>query len=436
MATSSRKLLSARHLAIRVLRDLHRRQGFSNRILSEHLENNTHLSQRDRALTTTLVYGVLRHQIRLDHIIDQHAKAAHKLKGELRVIIRLGAFELLELKHPLRVVGSEMNKLAKRLDPRGQLRGMLTAILIQIEQHPETADTPMLDQLEKRWSLPRWLAGRWIKALGPQTALARAQAIASPPPIDLRIDLTKQHAETVLAQLQEQHPGIQIERDPDQPQCLRTRRGGDLFYGPLYEQGVISIQSLGSQQAAIELMPRAGERILDACAGMGTKTLHIAELMGYQGSILAVDSHEERMDSLQELFSEREHAPLVLQTLTHDLCVRAPELDDCPFDAILLDAPCTGLGNLARHPELRTRARYEDIALCARLQEQLLDACVPRLAPGGRLLYAVCSLEAEEGPLQVKRALEKHDLLCEHEAIWSPEADGCDGFYLARLRVK
>ena len=112
-----------------------------------------------------------------------------------------------------------------------------------------------------------------------------------------------------------------------------------------------------------------------------------------------------------------------------------PNVDGERYDGVLLDAPCTGLGNLGRHPELRWNCRYEDIATCAELQRRLLLRCLDRVRPGGRLVYAVCSLEPEEGPLLVHAVAAERGWAVELEQAWTPELEGTDGFYLARLRA-
>ncbi len=424
-------------LALRVLREIKRREGFSNKVLSRHLERNTQLSMRDRGFATSLVYAVLRNQTRIDTIIDRCARRPRKIKGELREILRLATVELVEMDHPLRVAAAEANKLLGTIDPQGALRSLITAVLVAIDRSHTAIDASLeaastLDALEIRWSIPRWLAGRWIKTLGAERALNRARVVSCPPSIDLRIDLRRNNAVELACQLRTHHPNISIVLPPDQPQCLRTRGGSDLFYGPLHEEGRISVQSLGSQQAALALAPKPGQRVLDGCAGMGTKTLQLAELMDFRGTIVAVEPNEERLSCLEEhLYRAGAQPTLRLATVAADLQRRSPVLDPEPFDAILLDAPCTGLGNLGRHPEMRFTAQYSDIAACVAVQDSLIDACVPRIILGGRLLYAVCSLEPEEGLQRAEAALKRHPLRLDREEHWTPEANGCDGFYLA-----
>ena len=253
------------------------------------------------------------------------------------------------------------------------------------------------------------MAKRWVAQLGPERALARARALAEIPSVDLRVDEHRTNAEAVREALAAEQPDMTFLDLPETPepqsQCLRVRGGGDLFYGPSFEQGLFSVQSLGSQQAVRALDPKPGERVLDACAGMGTKTIQIAEHLQRRGEIVAVDISSER---LAELDANRERADLDADTLDFtiletDLTREAlpSQLGDDSFDAVLLDAPCTGLGNLARHPELRWTAALVNVTERSELQATLLERCASLVKPGGRLVYAVCSLEPEEGELIV-----------------------------------
>jgi 16S rRNA (cytosine967-C5)-methyltransferase len=435
---------SPRRVAVRTLREIEQRQGFSNRILSEQLERHAELDRRDRGLVTTLVYGVLRNQTRLDTLIDAAADKPHKLKGELRTILRVAVFELIELERPLAIANAEAGKLARRIDPHGRLGKLITGILHAVArdwQARESALSEPLEQLVRRWSLPPWLAARWIEQLGPDRALARARALARVPTVDLRVDLHRSNAESVRAALRLEQPSIEFvelhEAAGEQPQCLRVRGGGDLFFGPTFEAGLFSIQSLGSQQAVRVLDPQPGERVLDACAGMGTKTVQIAEQMRRRGTIVAVDTSQERLDELE---LARERAALGGELTLHTI---ASPLHDAPleqgFDAILLDAPCTGLGNLGRHPELRSTSSPESIDACRTTQADLLLRCATLLRPGGRLVYAVCSLEPEEGERIVANFLAAEpgrEFALEQSHAWTPEEHDTDGFWLARLRAR
>lgn len=435
---------TTRGLAIRVLRQLEQQQGFSNRVLAEHLLAwSADLARRDRGLVTVLVYGVLRHRARLDALIDAVADKPERIRGRLRELLRVAVFELRELARPAHVAISQAQAMREEFDPKGALRGLVQAVLAAVDRDGDALDAKFaagkpLEVLALRWSIPRWLAGRMLKQLGPERAIARAVALAGPPPVDLRVDLSRTTADAVADELRAADPRLQVEPVPDQPQALRVRSGGELTHSPLYRAGLFAVQGLGAQQAGLALAPCPGEHVLDACCGMGTKTLHLAELMRRRGRIVAADASGERLAAHDELRQRGllDAPGLELRTVHADLAAAdIPGVDGEPFDAVLLDAPCTGLGNLGRHPELRWNSRYEDIAACVELQRRLLERCLGRVRPGGRLVYAVCSLEPEEGPLLVRELAEARGWALELEQSQTPEVEGTDGFYLARLRA-
>jgi len=424
-----------------VLRAVDRPGAFSNRVLADQLERHPELEPGARGLVTALVYGVLRHRTRLDAHIDAHARAPGKLGPIPREVLRIGAFELRELGRPAGNAFGHAIDCAAEFDRSGRLRGVVHAVLSAIAEHGDALDEKLaagapLDVLEKRWSIPRWLAGRWIKELGPDKALARARACAEPPPVDVRIDLSRIDAGEARRQLLAERPEAEIVTVPDQPQALRVRGGGDLFHGPLHDDGMISVQGLAAQQPAIVLAPEPGELLLDACAGMGIKTLQLAELTHRRARIVASDLDARKLDEIEHLRARgRLVAPeLSITTIAGDLSDDVPELDALgPFDAVLLDVPCTGLGNLARHPEIRWQREFADIAAAAELQSRLLARCLLRVRPGGRLVYATCSTAPEEGPAQIAAALARGGWRLVHERAWTPEDDGTEGFYVARL---
>jgi len=427
-----------------VLRQVEQRRGFSNRILSEHLERHPEMSRPDRGLATALVYGVLRERARLDHFIDAVAKKPSGIKGELRSILRIAVFELVVLKKPAAIVGAEASRTAKGLDRDGRLKRLITAIVANVDRRhaaleAELERADVIERLVVRWSVPRWLAARWVEHVGEATALCRAEAFSRIPALDLRVDLSRIERAAAIERLTRDHPGIEIEAPADQPATLRARGGGDVFFGPLHDDGLISVQALGSQRAVAALDPVAGERVWDACAGQGTKALQIAERMHRAGTLTATDADAERLDTLRETLARGRvpGAALSVEVQPHVLGDRSAALPPgAPFDAILVDAPCTGLGNLARHPELRWTTLPEDLQACAELQARVLAEAAQALAPDGRLVYAVCSLEPEEGAALVERMAPDLALSVELTETWTPEAHDADGFFLALLRPR
>ncbi|MCA9710939.1 MAG: RsmB/NOP family class I SAM-dependent RNA methyltransferase, partial [Myxococcales bacterium] len=250
------------------------------------------------------------------------------------------------------------------------------------------------------------------------------------------LDLHRGEHDALLARLRADHPRARIEPVPGQPQALRVRGAGDVFHGPLHDEGLLSIQGLVAQQPARWLDPQPGERVLDACAGLGVKTLQLAELMQRRGTVIAADLDPRHRDDHEQL-AARGRLPDALEHryVVADLAEPVPQLDEAPFDAVLLDVPCTGLGNLARHPEIRWLRRFEDIAARAELQRALLRRNLSRVRPGGRLVYAACSFEPEEGPAVVEAVGAEHpDWAVTEQRVLTPEEDGTEGFFIARLQ--
>ncbi|MBL0221131.1 MAG: methyltransferase [Myxococcales bacterium] len=179
---------------------------------------------------------------------------------------------------------------------------------------------------------------------------------------------------------------------------------------------------------ALAAAPRAGQRILDACAGVGGKATHLAELIDDHGTIDAADQSATKLGLCRETAARL--GLTSINTITCDLLDPAAPLA-AAYDLIVLDAPCSGLGVLRRHPDAKWRLQPADVPRLAQLQRQLLDAMVPRLAPGGTLIYSVCTFTRAEGPEQIAQLVARSGLrLIEEHRTWPPDADG---FYLARL---
>jgi 16S rRNA (cytosine967-C5)-methyltransferase len=188
------------------------------------------------------------------------------------------------------------------------------------------------------------------------------------------------------------------------------------------------VQDTGAQRVGLLAAPHAGQRILDACAGVGGKSTHLAELSGDAVQIDAADQSQTKLDLAAD--TARRLGLASIRPVVCDLLDPAAPLAPA-YDLIVLDAPCSGLGVLRRHPDAKWRLQPADIPRLAVLQRQLLDAVVARLAPGGALIYSVCSFARAEGPEQVAALIDRTGLtLVEDQRTWPPDADA---FYLARL---
>ncbi len=341
------------------------------------------LDVRDRDLLHELVLGTLRRRGWLDHILAGLSSwPLDRLTPGVLDALRLGAYQLLFLRVPPHAAVSESVELARTVEPRSA--GFANAVLRRLEREgPPGEPDPVADPrgwLTSAGSLPVWLAERWCAWLGPGPAVARARAMLEPPPTHVRLNPRVADAEAQLAAA-----GVRL-RPTAVPGAFEAE-GGRL--GPFAERGVLYVQDAGSQLVA-SLAASEG-LVLDACAAPGGKALLLADQGGPQTRVIAADAALRRLATLVRLRS-RWGATNVSPLAADALC---PPFASA-FDAVLLDAPCTGLGTLARNPDIRWRLRPRDIIRHAQRQRALLDVVASLVRPGGRLVYATCSVEPEE----------------------------------------
>jgi 16S rRNA (cytosine967-C5)-methyltransferase len=371
----------ARRLALRILGQVQR----GGETLGERLAapDASRLDPRERAFLHELLFGTLRLRGALDHALGPLLdRAVSKVDPISLDILRLGAHQLLNLRVPDRAAVSESVELAKAEAPRAA--GFVNAVLRKLARTgPPAEPDPVKDA--KRWlttagSLPDWLAERWLSRLGPAVAVARARALLSPSPAAFRLNPRVAEARTRC-----EEAGLRLVPLPV-PGAFAAE-GGRLT--DLASDGVLYVQDQGSQLVA-HLAAGPG-LTLDACAAPGGKATLIADLAGEEGRVVAAEASPRRLRAMAGLCRNwgSEHLDLVLADGTRPPFARG-------FDTVLVDAPCSGLGTLARHPDIRWRARADEIPRHALRQLALLTALARLVRPGGRLVYATCSLEDEE----------------------------------------
>ncbi|MFM7677110.1 MAG: 16S rRNA (cytosine(967)-C(5))-methyltransferase [Synechococcus sp.] len=410
------------------------------------------LQGADRGLATELAYGSIRQRRLLDAWIDRLGKVpAQRQPPKLRWLLHLGLYQLLFCR---RIPASAAVSTTVELAKRGQLarlapvvNGQLRALLRSRGEEPQEPLEPwcgleLPGDPAARWglrhSLPDWLGALVLQWLPPEEAEAFGVACNTPPQLDIRL----QPHRCRRAELQEQLTAAGLRCEPLARGSNAEDGGfsllgapGDLRRLPGYTEGWWSVQDRHAQRVVPLLDPQPWEHILDACAAPGGKSTQIAERQHDRGEIWAVDRSEGRLQRLSHS-AER----LGLHSI-HPLAVDATQLlERRPdwrehFDRILLDAPCSGLGTLARHPDARWRITPDAIEELVLLQRQLLEALLPLLKPGGRLVYATCTVHPHENEDQIQELLQRHPELerLEQWQCW-PAAEGGDGFFAAALR--
>lgn len=408
------------------------------------------LSAADRALATELAYGAIRQRRLLDGWLDALGKVpAERQPPRLRWLLHVGLYQLLfSQRVPAAAAVNTTVELAKqaglaRLAP--VVNGVLRAALRRRDALDVGAGAPPWLGLTLpedpaaafglRHSLPAWLAVALLDWLPPERAETFALACNTPPPLDLRVNpLRAQRGELLERFAAAGVRAVALDHGPAGLTLLD--RPGDLRELPGFAEGHWCVQDRSAQAIAPLLEARPGERILDACAAPGGKGTQLAELMGDQGELWAVDRSAARLRRV-----ELNAARLGLTCLRLLAADAAILLADRPewrggFDRILVDAPCSGLGTLARHADARWRVSPERIDGLVVLQRALLTALVPLLRPSGRLVYATCTVHPRENGEVVAAVLADHpdwQLLSERQ--WMPGEGGGDGFYAAVLQA-
>jgi 16S rRNA (cytosine967-C5)-methyltransferase len=425
--------MNARELALKVLARVDD-GAYATLALSGELTRARNLSDADRGLATELVYGVLKRRLRLDHALAAYApRGLDSVDERVLDALRMGAYQLLFLRVPAHAAVSSSVEAVKHA--RGaKLAGFANALLRRLASDGEPAPPPKSDliaHLSIVESAPRWLVEDALRRFGPDEAPAFLSSLNTPAPVWLRVNPLRANRDEVVAQLRTERPQARLSPSETVPEAIKVEGGGDLSSTTVFARGLATVQDVAAQRIARLCDPQPGERVLDACAGVGGKSTHLAALMRNQGSVDAADLSERKLELAAD--AARRLGVTILHPTACDLTDERAPLSP-QYDRVLLDAPCSGLGVLRRHPEAKWRRQPGDARALADTQAQMLAALAPRVKPGGLLVYSVCTFTDEEGPrhLEALRAA-GFEVDGEPLATW-PHRDDADAFWAVRLR--
>lgn len=416
------------------------------------------LAERDRHLLQEIVYGATRHRNTLDAIVDHHLKnPTSKQRPPLSWSLRIGAYQLIYLDRvpPHAAVNQTLEGLKwVGVTGAGEV-GFVNAVLHKIvadirvksEDPPVDRDDPTIipvrrgfchfnrpilrlfrvdpaGHLAVKYSHPIWMVKLWGSRYGDEEARSLMSANNVTPPLTARVTRLAPSIEDAIAALASD--GWTAGPGPLEG-TIAIQKAGSLAECAAFHRGWFLIQDATAIQIGRVLAPPAGARVLDLCSAPGGKASQLLEAVGPDGHVVAADRSEEKLSSLRETLS---------RIGTNYSTVLVPEdpaaidLGDV-FTHIMVDAPCSNTGVLARRPEARWRVRAQDIQSLARLQAGLLEAALRHLAPGGRILYATCSIEPEENENVVAEVFAAHPELTELETkLFLPHrSQGDGGFY-------
>lgn len=408
----------ARKIAFDVLLRVESESAYASELL--HAALTDRVKPADAALATELALGVLRWRRLLDFLLDCQLKTKMtKLDLPVALALRIGLYQLRFLeKIPARAAVNESVELVKRAR-KSSAAPLVNAVLRRTAEGTKSPidallarDLSLAERLGILYSHPTWLVERWLSRLGEPAAVALLEADNRAPRLTFAVHDLERRAE-ILSALEA--AGLRVEPGRLLNNAFAAS-GGSIARSEAFRAGQISIQDEASQTIPLLLGVHSGDRVLDLCAAPGGKTFALARAAGPSGSVTAGELHEHRLRAMKAQIARlrsvdadcagddmRKSAESSGAAAQRDSRIDPVALDATEplpfgtrFDRILVDAPCSGTGTLARHPEIRWRLRREQLAEFHALQVKLLRSALAHLQPGGRLVYSTCSMEPEE----------------------------------------
>lgn len=431
---------------------IHNERGYADQLMDRELSAGR-LNGPDRGLFAELVFGTLRRQGTLDHVLTGLlTQPLARLEAQALILLRLGLYQLMYLDRiPESAAVNESVNLAKQTLPR--VSGLVNAVLRNYLRHKDTVTFPdpvaaPAASIAARHSHPAWLVKLWFSQIGETETELLAEASSRQPPLTLRANTLLTSRDSLLDKFAAN--GITAVPCRFSPHGVQVEGRHTIAGLPGFREGLFVVQDEASQLAGILLAPQPGERVLDTCAAPGGKATHLAQLMENRGELLAMDVSKAKLQMIQD--TAQRLGLTVIHTRAADL-LQSGVLPADAFDRVLLDAPCSGLGVIRRNPEAKWRLMPEDVTRLAAIQGVLLKNALRMLRPGGVLLYSTCSTTQEENEAVVRDFLLRHphcvlenlnEIFPEYRELFTeegmfrawPHRHGMDGFFSARIRKK
>ncbi|MGD9659746.1 MAG: 16S rRNA (cytosine(967)-C(5))-methyltransferase RsmB [Porticoccaceae bacterium] len=428
--------MNVRVACAQVLASVIRGEGSFNSLLPNYLEK---VSAKDTSLLQELCYGTLRHYPALELILSQLLEKPLKAKdADISALLLSGLYQIREMRTPSHAAVNETVNATKNLK-KPWAKGLINGVLRTYLREADTLVTRCAGDIRYQTCHPHWLVDA-LNSAWPEQAAAIIAANNQRPPMTLRVNQRRICRSDYLSLLREQQ--IDAHPAPLASQGVYLDKPCDVLSLPGFADGLVSVQDEAAQLCADFLDLAEGQRVLDACCAPGGKTCHLLEHQPELAELVALDVDPKRLVRVREN----------LDRLCLNATIKAANAADIDnwwdggyFDRILLDAPCSASGVIRRHPDIKLLRKPEDIVKLAQLQGQLLSALWTTLKPGGKLLYATCSVFPAEND-EVLAVFSAHQRDCKllplatpggMKTAWGtqffPQIDGHDGFYYGLL---
>lgn len=431
--------MNEREIILEILMEILEKGEYSHLVLRGALDKYAYLDKQKRSFIKRCCEGTIEMVIRLDYCIDQFSKTkCKKMKPLIRTLLRMGAYQILFMDQiPDSAACNECVKLAKK---RGfsQLSGFVNGVLRTLSREKQHISYPdekanAASYMSVMYSMPEWIVLMWQNRYGNDQTKQMLQALLEVRPVTLRMreNLDAKKIEACISKMKEQH--ITVQANEKLAYAYEVEDYDQIKDIPGYEEGLFSVQDIGSMLVVEYANIKPGDTVIDVCAAPGGKSVHAADKLRGTGSVLARDVSLEKVSMLEENF-----ARMQVENATAEVW-DATVLDEDKIekaDVVIADLPCSGLGVIGRKGDIKYRVTRDDVIEVAKLQRKILDVVHQYVKPGGTLMFSTCTITQEENEDNRHYITSKlsFDLIEEKQLI--PGVDGSDGFYMAKFKRK
>lgn len=435
--------MNCRKLAVKILNRVLNEGAYSNIIISKEL-NDVELSDKDKALLTEIVYGVLRRKKTLDIIISNFVKDIKLMDKDILNILRVAVYQMNFLdKIPSYAACNEAVEMAKEISESDSK--LVNGILRNYTKNPDDIEVVgnKIDEYAYKFSFEPWMIRLLIKQYGENVAKKIMSGLNQIPKVSIRVNDIKADYDDVFEELEKMD--YEIEEGVVCPEAISIKGGRSIENNPLFKEGKITVQDESAMVIAPLLELEEGMKVIDLCSAPGGKTTHIAEILNNTGEVLAFDIHETKLGLINEN-CERLGISNVKINL-NDATKLNPELI-ASSDRILIDVPCSGIGIIRKKPEIKWNKKRSDLRNIIPTQRDIMENAWQYLKSGGIMIYSTCTLNKEENEENIEWFLNTHKD-CKIKKIFIGKQDNLvynrdgsltimpnenmDGFFVAKL---
>ncbi|MDU1003706.1 MAG: 16S rRNA (cytosine(967)-C(5))-methyltransferase RsmB [Clostridium butyricum] len=438
--------MNCRKLAVKILNRVLNEGAYSNIILSKEL-NEVELNDKDKALLTEIVYGVLRRKRTLDVIIANFVKDIKLMDKNILNILRVAIYQMNFLdKIPTYAACNEAVEEAKEISESDSK--LVNGILRSFTKNPDDINVPgnKIDEYAYKFSFEPWMIRLLIKQYGENVAKKIMSGLNTIPKVSIRVNELNSDYDEVYEKLEEME--YEISEGVICPEAINIKGGKSIENNPLFKEGKITVQDESAMLVAPLLDLKEGMTVVDLCSAPGGKTTHIAEILGNTGKVLAFDLHESKLGLIKEN-CERLGITNVT-TFAQDATKLNAELV-ASTDRVLLDVPCSGLGIIRKKPEIKWNKKRNDLREIIPVQREIMNNAWQYLKQGGVMIYSTCTLNKEENEENIEWFVNNHED-CEVKRIFVGKQDNLvysregmltvmpnenmDGFFITKLEKR